>query len=107
MASTLEPVAFEPAVFRKELGEFGQLLKSRENLKEREHVSPFFKERKHLTAFVGALYLNISVATEVCFDFDISGNFEADVLLGSRAANQFCIVEFEPGEKDAVFKKQK
>jgi hypothetical protein len=59
--------------------------------------------RKHLTAYIGTLYLGIAVATEVCFDFDITGNFEADVLLGSRAAHQFCIVEFEPAEEDAIF----
>jgi hypothetical protein len=50
--------------------------------------------------------LNIAVAIEICFEFDLAGDFRADVLLGSRAANQFCVVEFEPGEQDAIFKKQ-
>ena len=107
MASILEPVSFDPAVFRKELDEFGALLSSKSDLKEREEVLPFFKDRKHLTAYIGALYLNIAVANEICFGFDITGNFEADVLLGSRAASQFCIVEFEPGEEDAIFQKQR
>jgi hypothetical protein len=107
MASLLEPVAFDPADFRKELGEFDALLKSKADLKEREEIIPFFKERKHITAYIGALYLRLAVATEVCFDFDITGNFEADLLAGSRSAGQFCIVEFEPGEEDAIFKKQK
>src|SRR5256885_8716160 len=82
MASILESVIFDPVAFRKELNEFGVLLESKSDLKEREEIIPFFKERKHLTAYLGTLYLNIAVATEVCFDFDISGNFEADVLLG-------------------------
>jgi hypothetical protein len=107
MASILDLVTFDPATFRKELTEFGDLLKSKSELKEREEIIPFFKQRKHLTAFIGTLYLSIAVATEVCFDFDIAGNFEADLLLGSRAASQFCVVEFEPGEEDAIFKKQK
>ncbi|HEV3343597.1 MAG TPA: Shedu anti-phage system protein SduA domain-containing protein, partial [Pirellulales bacterium] len=106
MASILEPVTFDPPTFRQELNEFDTLLKSNSDLKEREDIVPFFKTRKHLTAYIGTLYLRVAVATEVCFEFDISGNFAADVLLGSRAANQFCIVEFEPGEEDAIFKKQ-
>ena len=107
MASILDSVAFDPTAFRKELNEFGDLLKTKSELKEREEIIPFFKQRKHLTAYIGTLYLSIAVATEVCFDFDIAGNFEADLLLGSKAASQFCVVEFEPGEEDAIFKKQK
>lgn len=106
MASLLESVAFDPAAFRKELKEFEDLLKSKPELSERDDILPFFKPRKHLTAYIGTLYLNIAVATEVCYEFDITGNFRADVLLGSRAAHQFCIVEFEPGEEDAIFRKQ-
>lgn len=106
MASTLEPVAFDPETFRQELKEFDALLKTKMDLEEREDIIPFFKQRKHLTSYIGTLYLRVAVATEVCFEFDISGNFAADVLLGSKTANQFCIVEFEPGKEDAIFKKQ-
>lgn len=105
MASVLEPVVFDHAAFRRELSEFDALLRDKHVLKEREDIIPFFKARKHLTAFIAALYLNVVAATEVCFEFDISGNFAADVLLGSRAAKQFCVVEFESGE-DAIFRKQ-
>lgn len=106
MASILEPVIFDPAAFRQELNDLDSLLKAKSDLKEREDIIPFFKTRKHLTAYIGTLYLRVAVATEVCFEFNISGNFAADVLLGSRAANQFCIVEFEPGNEGAIFKKQ-
>lgn len=106
MASILEPVAFDPAAFRRQLTEFETLLRSQRNLKEREDILPFFKERKHLTAYIGTLYLGIAVATEVCFEFSIAGNFVADVVLGSKAAGRFCVVEFEPAEEDAIFKKQ-
>lgn len=55
--------------------------------------------------YIASLYLRAPVATEVCYEFDIAGNFRADVLLGSRAAGEFCVVEFEPGD-EAVFKRQ-
>jgi hypothetical protein len=106
MASVIEAITFDPMTFRKELKAFEKLLKSKPSLSERADILPFFKKRKHLTAYIGTLYLNIAVATEVCFEFDITGNFKADVLLGSKMANQFCIVEFEPGEQHAIFKKQ-
>jgi hypothetical protein len=107
MASLLESVAFNPAAFRTELNDFTTFLSSNPSLKERDEIIPFFKARKHLTAYIGTLYLDVAVATEVCYEFDIAGNFRSDVLLGSKAAGKFCIVEFEPGEQGAIFKKQK
>ncbi len=106
MASVLETVVFDPATFRQELKAFEDLLNSKADLAERADIQPFFKANKHLTAYIGTLYLNIAVATEICFEFDLSGNFKADILLGSKKANEFCVVEFEPGEQDAIFKKQ-
>jgi hypothetical protein len=106
MASVLETIVFDPAVFREELDAFDALLKSKADLAERADIQPFFKANKHLTAYIGTLYLNIAVATEICFEFDLAGDFRADILLGSKKANQFCVVEFEPGEQDAIFKKR-
>lgn len=36
----------------------------------------------------------------------MQGAFRADVLLGSKQKNQFCIVEFEPGKEGVIFKKK-
>jgi hypothetical protein len=107
MASVLETISFIPATFRQELKAFEALLNSKPDLGERADIQPFFKANRHLTAYIGTLYLNIAVATEICFEFDLAGDFRADILLGSKKASQFCIVEFEPGQEDAIFKKQK
>jgi Domain of unknown function (DUF4263) len=106
MASILESIVFDPVIFRQELRAFEDLLTSKASITERDDIQPFFKANKHLTAYIGALYLNIAVATEICFEFDLAGDFKADILLGSKKANQFCIVEFESGQPNAVFKKQ-
>ncbi len=106
MASILESVVFDAAAFRQELDAFEALLKSKADLAERADIQPFFKAHMHLTAYIGALYLNTPAATEVCFEFDLAGDFRADVLLGSKKVNRFCVVEFEPGEPDAIFKVQ-
>jgi hypothetical protein len=57
MASVLEPVAFDPATFRQELADFDALLRSKADLSESGDILPFFKTRKHLTAYIGTLYL--------------------------------------------------
>ncbi len=106
MASVLETIVFDPATFRQELSAFENLLNSKADLAERENIQPFFKDKKHLTAYVGTHYLNIAVATEICFEFEMGGDFRADILLGSKKVNQFCVVEFEPGKQDAIFNKQ-
>ena len=106
MSSVLEAIVFDPAIFRQELNAFAALLDSKPDLAVRADIQPFFKANKHLAAFFGTLFLNIPVATELCFEFDLAGDFRADMLLGSRKAHRFLVVEFEPGEADAIFKKQ-
>jgi Domain of unknown function (DUF4263) len=92
---------------RKELTDYEKLLNSKKNLSEQKDIIPFFKDKKHLSTYIGTLYLDIAVATDVCPEFDIGGNFRADLLLGSKAEGKFCIVEFEPGDEGSLFKKHK
>lgn len=86
---------------------FDQLLKSKGDLSEAGDIQPFFKNNRHFTAYLGTFAPNITVATEVCFEFEFFGDFKADILLGSRRAREFCVVEFENGDQNAIFKKQK
>jgi hypothetical protein len=106
MASVLESIAFSPAKFEQELKDFEALLTSKADLSETSDIQPFFKKSKHLTAYMGTFALNIAVATELCFEYEFFGDFRADVLLGSKNEKEFCVVEFEDGEQDTVFKKQ-
>jgi Shedu protein SduA, C-terminal len=106
MASVLETIEFEPVKFQRELHAFDMLLKSRAELSEMKDIQPFFKESKHLTAYLGTFALNIGVATEICFEYEFFGDFKADILLGSKQEKEFCVVEFEDGKHDTIFKKQ-
>jgi len=107
MASVLEAIVFDPDRFQQELQEFDHLLRSNEDLSETEHIQPFFKKSKHLTAYMGTFALNIAVATEICFEYEFFGDFKADILLGSKLEKEFCVVELEDGKQDTIFKKQK
>jgi hypothetical protein len=107
MASVLETIVFDPAKFQQELQAFDGLLKSKSDLSERQDIQPFFKKNKHLTAYMGTFAPNIAVATEICFEYEFFGDFKADILLGSKQEKEFCVVEFEDGKQDSIFKKQK
>jgi hypothetical protein len=52
----LESVAFDPAIFRKELSAFDVFLKSKAELSETTDIQPFFKKSKHLAAYMGTIY---------------------------------------------------
>jgi len=81
------------------------LLKSKPDLSERDDIQPFFKKRKHLSAYMGTFSPDIGPATELAFEYPFFGDFSADVLLGNKKAGEFCVVEFEDGRRDSIFKK--
>ena len=107
MASELETIVFEPVKFQQELQAFDALLKSKVDLSELKDIKPFFEKNKHLTAYLATFALNIAAATEICFEYEFFGDFKADILLGSKEEKEFCVVEFEDGKQDTIFKKQK
>lgn len=106
MGVHLEPVKFESARFEKELKALGALLKAKNNLSETKDLQPFFKKRRHLTAYMGTIFTELGPATELTFEYPFFGSFKADVLLGSKSARKFCVVEFEDGREDSIFKIQ-
>jgi hypothetical protein len=102
----LEPVAFDPALFEKELEAFDALLKSKRDLSEARDIQPFFKKSFHLAAYMGTSFPELGPATELTFEYPFFGDFKADLLLGNKAARKFCVVEFEDGREDSIFKRQ-
>ena len=106
MAKQLEPVSFDLARFQQELTALDNLLKRRASLKEREVVLPFFRNRHHLAAALGSYSSHLTLATELAFEFPLFGDFTTDLILGSRSKGAFCLVEFEEGSSDSIFKKQ-
>jgi len=54
---------------------------------------------------MGTFSPNIGPATELAFEYPFFGDFSADVLLGNKNEREFCVVEFERGHQDSIFKK--
>ena len=106
MAKNLEPIVFDPKRFRKELAEFDRLLSRRTALPERAVVQPFFERHRQLSAALGAFTPRLGAATELAFQFPFFGDYLADLVVGSKAQGEFCVVEFEDGAADSIFKRQ-
>lgn len=106
MGVNLESIEFDPAQFQLELAGLDALLQSKGDLSETGDIQPFFEKRKHLAAYMGTFSPNLGPATELAFEFPFFGDFKADLLLGNKCEGEFCVVEFEDGSEDSIFKKQ-
>ena len=106
MAKNLEPISFDLARFGRELTAFGKLLRANPGLTERAVIQPFFETHRQLASHLSLLSSGTAPATELAFQFPFFGDYSADVVLGSKAAGEFCVVEFEDGTTDSIFKRQ-
>lgn len=103
MSKDFTEVAFNHAQFKKELDQFRDLLSSKRILGERE-LQELFKASLHLTAYIGTTFGNIGVARLVAYEFEILGDYAADIVFGNRE-KQFCFVELENGDPDSVLER--
>jgi hypothetical protein len=106
VGAVLEPICFDHALFETELAALGTLLASKVDLSETDDIQPLFKAAKHLSAFLGTFAPDIGPATELAYEFPFFGDYRADLLVGSKSAAHFCVVEFESGGHYSIFRKQ-
>jgi len=104
VAQKFKQITFDPKRCRAEIEEFGTLLRTKAELSERGEIHPFFKAREQLSAFVGSYIRNIGPATEICFEYQFYGDFASDLIVGVKAHRRFCVVEFEDGRAESIFK---
>lgn len=86
-----------------ELEEFENLLRDNKELNERKDILPFFKERLHLSAFIGAYGTNMVRFNQIKHEFTLSGEFRADLVVGDSINNIYCFIEFEDATEDSIF----
>lgn len=93
-----------PVDCKREIDELADLLSANPQLKERDQLLPFFRQRKHLSAFIGTLITG-SYPNKIAYEFDLFGDFHADLIVGDTEKNVFVLVEFQGGT-DHIFKKK-
>ncbi len=106
MGAVLESITFDHTRFETELAALEVLLASKAELSEADDIRPLFKASRHLSAFLGTYASDIGPATELAHEFPFFGDYRADLVVGSKSAGHFCVIEFEDGRPDSIFKKQ-
>jgi hypothetical protein len=88
---------------KRELEEFTTLLRSKATLKERDEILPFFKEKRHLAAFIGTYIPDIAIPDKIATEYDIFGDFICDLIIGASKAKAYLLVEFEDADSNSLF----
>ncbi|MCC5898370.1 MAG: hypothetical protein JJU32_10700 [Phormidium sp. BM_Day4_Bin.17] len=66
----LEDIDLSIALCRQELDDLKQHLDNKNELKERRDVLPFFRERSHLSVFIGSYFPYIDKFDRIAIAFD-------------------------------------
>lgn len=90
-----------------ELEEFEKLLLNNKELKESKDILPFFKQRLHLSAFIGFYVPQIIRFNQIKHEFTFFGDFLADLAIGDSVNNIYCFIEFEDATKNSIFVNKK
>lgn len=92
---------------RKEWQEFDTLLKSKSILYERKDVLPFFKQHHNLSILICTYFPQIKNPNKFAHEYEIYGDFVADLVVGDSDTQHYLLVEFENGAPDSIFKQKK
>lgn len=104
---TFDPIIFDAGACRQELDELKDLLDERHRLSERDDIGPFFRSRPHLSAFIGSYFAYMSNFDRIAYEYDVFGDFKADVVIGDSQSGWFAFVEFEDASSSSLFKKRR
>jgi hypothetical protein len=98
----LQSLKFDRAKCRTEWNQFSSLLSSKAELSERNDVLPFFKNRHHLSTLIGSYFPKMAKADCFAHEFEIYGDFIADLIVGDSTEQRYVLVEFEDGTARAT-----
>lgn len=100
----LEHHAFVPANCRTQWNDFSNLLSTKQILSEQKDVLPFFKSSKDLSLLICNYFPRIRKADRFAHEFEIYGDFVADLVVGDSKAKHYLLIEFQDGTPDSVFR---
>jgi hypothetical protein len=78
---SFEPISFDRSACKPQLSRFRKLLKSRTDLSEKEDLLPFFKNNKHLAAFMAGRFPDLLRQDQIAFEYNLFGDFFCDVVI--------------------------
>jgi hypothetical protein len=91
----------------RELRQFKRLLDAHSHTppREREHILPFFASHRHAAALIGTYNFDASAPDRIAFEFDIFGDYKADLGIGNSQNHEYCFVEFEDATETSIIQK--
>ncbi len=101
--STLAPWQWDRTACLQDLANYEQLLQGNTDLTERNDILPFFAAHADLVALLGSFHPNITTYDRLAVEVRLSGEFVADTVIGDRANNALCLVEFEEARTNSLF----
>jgi hypothetical protein len=99
----LTSLVFDYGQCLREAQEFQAFLGNHTTLKERDEILPFFKERRHLSTYLGANSGQVIHYDRFAHEFDIFGTFTCDLVAGDWAKRAYVFVEFEDAAPNSIF----
>jgi hypothetical protein len=98
-----DPIAFDRNACTAELRELKALLDSKPELKERQHILPFFKTHRQVSALIGMYNLWNHRRDVIAHELELFGDFLCDLAVGDSQSHAYCLVEFEDATSKSVF----
>jgi hypothetical protein len=99
-----EHFQFSPSSCREELSGLKELLETQSDLSETKEILPFFQKSKHVSAFIGSYAPQMTRFDRLAFEYELFGDFSADLVIGDSVKRHSCFIEFEDAGKNSVFK---
>jgi hypothetical protein len=100
---TFDEIQFNPDQCRQELAELQSLLASSPDLKEAQHILPFFRERRHLSVFLGSSEPGIIHYDRIAYEYDLFGDYVCDLVVGDSVTRTYGFIEFEDAASNSIF----
>jgi hypothetical protein len=101
-----DAMTFDPMRCRKEVTALQSWLGRRPNLEETQHIRPFFRRRRHLSAFIASYNADMNGFDRIAFEYPLFGDFNCDLVIGDSVKHAYCFVEFEDAGPNSLFVKQ-
>jgi len=100
----LQPHTLDPKHCRTELEDYKALLAAKPVLSEQKDILPFFKKNKDLSLLICNYFPKIKAPDHFAHEYELDGDFVADLVVGDSKVHHYLLVEFENGATDSVFK---
>jgi hypothetical protein len=82
------------------------MLAEKSVLSEQKDVLPLFKKSKNLSLLICSYFPKIKIPDLYAHEYEIDGDFVADLVVGDSKRHNYLLVEFENGAADSVFKRK-